>query len=410
MPDDALLPRLRYVDAFPTDTEGEPRICLRDPLGFTDKVLLVPHPLFFILAHMDGKHTFREAQVAFARKYGQIFPSDRIEEIVRMLDESLFLDTDRFREHFRGLVDAFRAAPVREAIHAGGAYEAKPDSLRAMFDAFFEHPDGPSAEGAGGRRRLRGIVAPHVDPRRGGPCYAHAYLEVKRLRRADTYVVLGTSHAPMERLFALTRKSYDTPFGPAEVDEEIVDALEKRLGAGVYHDEFNHRGEHSIEFQAVFLRYLFEGKRSPKIVPILCGSLHRSIESGARPDDNAEFADLTAALRDVVRGRNVCLVAAADLAHVGRKFGDADAPTPESLAALEAMDVEMMRCLESLDADGFFRSVHGDQDARRICGFSPILAMMATLDAREGKLLRYSQVLEPDTGSAVTYASMAFYG
>jgi MEMO1 family protein len=407
--DAAKLPKLRWIDAFPTDVDGDPRICLRDPLGYSDKVLLVPLPLFLVLAHMDGEHTVRDAQVAFARKYGRIFPADRIDEIVRTLDESLFLDSKRFRDHLGGLVAAFRAAPARAATHAGGAYEGEPDALRTMLDAFFEHPEGPAPHGSGERRPLRGIVAPHVDPRRGGPCYAHAYREVKRSAPADVYVILGTSHAPMERLFALTRKAYDTPLGPAEVDEAIADELQRRIGPDVYRDEFNHRGEHSIEFQAVFLRHAFGRSPAPKIVPILCGSLHGCVESGTRPSENAEFAAFVGALREAVRGRNVCYVAAADLAHVGRKFGDAEAPTPESLRALEATDVAMMRCLETLDADGFFRSVHEDQDARRICGFSPILAMMTALDASDGKLLRYSQVLEPDTGSAVTYASMAFY-
>ncbi len=407
-------PRLRYVDAFPTEVEGEPRVCLRDPLGYSDKVIVVPYPVFFLLTLLDGTNSIQDIQTAFVKKYGQILFRERVEEIVRALDESLFLDGERFRNHKQSLVEAFRAAEVREAIHAGGAYEAAPEALRAMLRSFFEHGDGPGARSSEPHgASLRGLIAPHIDPRRGGPCYAHAYGEVARLAPADTYVIFGTSHAPMERLFAVTRKPYDTPFGRMEIDSTVIDTFEKRLGSAIYQDEFNHRAEHSIEFQAVFLAYLFDERSResrPRIVPILCGSLHRQIESGERPGGDAEFAEFTAALKEAISGRSVCLVAGADLAHVGLKFGDREAPTESSLATLEAEDVAMMRALETLDADGFFRSVHEDQDRRRICGLSPILALMAALDAREGKLLRYGQFPEHDTGSVVTFASMAFYG
>jgi AmmeMemoRadiSam system protein B len=402
-------PRLRPLDAFPAKVTDETRICVRDPLGFTSRVLLVPYPLFFLMTLMDGEHSIRDIQAEFARKFGQIVFTEKLHEVVRMLDESLLLEGERFQRHRSGVVDAFRKQERREAIHAGGAYEAQPEALRASLRSLFEGFEPAATAIPAEPRALAGIVAPHVDLRRGGLAYAHAYREVARLQSAQTYAVFGTSHAPMERLFAITRKAYDTPLGALEVDREVVDALERRLGFDLYRDELNHRAEHSIEFQAVFLRYLFDGRPAPRIVPILCGSLHRCLESGTRPAEVPEFAEFTAALREILNGCSACLVAGADLAHVGLKFGDPEPPDRPALAALEARDVAMLRCVENLDAEGFFRSVHEDGDRRRICGFSPILALMAILDAREGKILQYSQALEPDTGSVVTYAAMAFY-
>ena len=68
-------------------------------------------------------------------------------------------------------------------------------------------------------------------------------------------------------------------------DVELVDALTKkvaeRLGQpradALFKDEYHHRGEHSLEFQAVFLRHALEARSAaaaapePRIVPVLCG-------------------------------------------------------------------------------------------------------------------------------------------
>jgi len=64
---------------------------------------------------------------------------------------------------------------------------------------------------------------------------------------------------------------------------------------------------------------------------------------------------------------------------------------------------------EKLDAEGFYRSIEEEKDRRRICGLSPIYSLLSTVDAQRGKILDYDQALEPDTGSVVSFASVAFY-
>ena len=50
-----------------------------------------------------------------------------------------------------------------------------------------------------------------------------------------------------------------------------------------------------------------------------------------------------------------------------------------------------------------------EKDRRKICGFSAIYSLLHLIDAREGKLLKYDQSVEPNSQSVVTFASMAFY-
>ena len=62
-----------------------------------------------------------------------------------------------------------------------------------------------------------------------------------------------------------------------------------------------------------------------------------------------------------------------------------------------------------MDAEGFYRSVEAEKDWRKICGLSPIYALLSTMEAKKGILFDYDQALEPDTGSVVSFASMGFY-
>ena len=54
----------------------------------------------------------------------------------------------------------------------------------------------------------------------------------------------------------------------------------RRAGQDCFASELAHRGEHSIEFQAVFLRYLYGGRRDFTIVPILASFAHEALARG----------------------------------------------------------------------------------------------------------------------------------
>jgi len=169
------------------------------------------------------------------------------------------------------------------------------------------------------------VVAPHIDFARGGRIYGLAYRPLLDEPPPDLYVVLGTDHNGDGTRYSLTRKSFDTPLGPVVTDGDAVEAVVRRAGPTLLRGELNHRREHSIEFQAVALRYLADrrgGGPPPAILPILCGSFHELVERGADPAADACIADLCGAVAEAVAGRRVVWIAAADLAHVGPHFGD----------------------------------------------------------------------------------------
>ena len=405
-----LLPKLRPLDAFPVEHKGERCIALRDPAGYTDALLVLPRVLLEIVSLFDGEHSVLDIQAAIMRWHGELVPRERIEAIVDAIDAQGFLDSSRFAA-LRAAVDReFLAAPTRPASHAGGAYPHDPDELRATFDSFFAPPAGPGPidGGRGPGDAVRAVIAPHIDFHRGGPAYAWAYRELAERSEADLVVIFGTCHAGMEHPFALTRKDHASPLGPVPVARDFVEALAARARQDCFGAEGAHRAEHSIEFQVVFLRYLWAGRREFEIVPVLTSFAHEAMVLGRRPDDDPRIPRFLEALAETAAaaGRRVVFVAGADLAHVGPRFGD---PLPVSAAELERIeneDRDMLGAVEAGDPEAFFASVARDDDRRRICGLSPIYTLLRALGGARGTLKQYGQW--PDPQGVVTFASVVF--
>ena len=404
-------PRLRRaIEAFPVEQDGQPLVGVRDPAGYTSAMLVLSRPLLEIVALFDGEHSIVDIQAEIMRRRGELVRREQIEEIVQALDAQGFLETEAFAARRRSVDEAFLAAPVRPAAHAGGAYAGEAAELRRAMDGFFTSPAGPGAISwpSGSPSGLGGIVAPHIDFHRGGPAYAWAYRDLAERSDADCFVIFGTCHAGMPDPFALTRKDYATPLGPAIVDRDLVNAVAARAGQDCFGSELAHRGEHSIEFQAVFLRHLFGARRDFTIVPVLASFAHEALAQGRGPEDDPRVPRFLDALGESIAasGRRVAVIAGADHAHVGPRFGDPEPLTPDDLGRVGREDRAMLGAVEAGDPRAFFAAIEADGDRRRICGFSPIYALLRMLPGAAGRVRHYGQW--PDPQAAVTYASVVF--
>ena len=403
-----MAPRLRSIEAFPVEQDGERYLALRDPAGYTAAVVMLPLGLLDVLALFDGKHDVGQIQAAVEREHGEPVRREHIERLIGALDEHGFLESPAFGARREAMDRAFLAAASRPAGHAGSAYPDDPGRLRATMDGFFAPPAGPGAVEAFRGGGISGLVAPHIDFHRGGPAYAWAYRDLAERGDADLFVVLGTCHAGMKDPFALTGKDYDTPLGPARVDRDFVQALAGRARQDCFGSELAHRNEHSIEFQAVFLQYLYGGRREITIVPVLTSFVHEALARGVGPEEDARVPAFLDALRDTVAasGRRATFIAGADLAHMGPRFGDPSPVSPAGLTAIDREDRQMLAAVEAGDAATFFESARQDGDRRRICGLSPIYILLRMLDGRRGTLRRYGQW--PDPQGVVSFASVVF--
>ena len=406
------LPKLRNLDVFPTEVSGQKVICLRDPLNLSDRVFFIPYPTFLVVRLFDGQHSIVDIQAEFMRRFGELIYREKIQEIIDQFDEHLLLDNERFRRLEREINENFRNAPLRPMALVGESYEEDPEKLRQSIGAFFAEPEGPGLPGASDRSgSIVGAIAPHIDYRRGGPCYAWAHKAIRESSQADLFVILGTAHSATQQPFALTQKDFQTPWGPVETDRAFLDEIRDLCPNDFYQDEIIHKAEHSIELQLIFLRALWPHKDPFRIIPVLCGSFHEAILKDISPMELPGVGPFIEALQTAMakRPERVCLLASADLAHVGLRFGDAEAPNRFTLESMGEEDRRMLEYAERVDAEGFYNSIRLERDRRRVCGFPPIYTLLKLVDAREGKLLKYGQSMDPTTQSVVTFASLAFF-
>ncbi|MFH1737596.1 MAG: AmmeMemoRadiSam system protein B, partial [bacterium] len=280
-------PKVRPLEAFPVTVEGQQMICLQDPIRINESPMVVNGPTYFLLSLMDGTRDILDIQADFARRTGEILFRDKVEGLVAQLDETFLLDNDRYRDHFRATQEAFLSGPSRSCRHAGASYPKDPDELSAMLESLLKQFEEPSLEM--GNEPPVGLIAPHIDFARGADVYAAAYGTIRRWVDAiDLYVILGTCHHGLDRGFALTMKDYETPLGVAQTDGAFVERLASRGGSQWFDEEFAHRDEHSIEFQAVWLRHLVPRDQPLRVVPILCGGLAHCMEEGGSPENDED--------------------------------------------------------------------------------------------------------------------------
>lgn len=406
------LPAIRQIEAFPMTHEGQNLICLRDPEGIVEDQILLTPPAFFIACHLNGMNDMADIQYAFARQFsGQLLVSADVWSLVETLNECGFLDTDRFVSIRRDVEATFARAEIRPAFLAGKSYPDEPAQLRGFLDGLFVGAKGPGerpGERAGRARPAKCLIAPHIDFHRGGHAYAHGYLRLFERGQPATVFVFGVAHASPPVPFILTQKHFDTPFGVLETDRDIVKRLESVCTWDPYDYEIVHRTEHSIELQAVMLSYLYGSK--VRIVPILCGSFGLEIApaDAVIPDSVTAFLNLC---RDIVMSspQPISVIAGADLAHVGQRFGDAFDIDDTIVNRVAARDREDLGHVIGGDADGFYRSVMRDRNQRRVCGLNCIYAALKTVEGitDAGDLLHYDYAHDP-AGGIVSFTNILF--
>lgn len=400
------------------DREHGRVLVLRDTEGIARGVAQIPPDLVPIVARFDGAHTCAEIAKAASDETGAPYSTALVEKIASELEQGLFLEGPSFRAARAEVAAAFAASKVRAASHAGGAYYADATKLAAYLNESCLGAAAGTKKRATKGKTISALVAPHIDPWRGAVNYGHGYgaLAESLSVDADTFVLFGTSHAPMRQPFALCAKAFDTPLGAMDPDLEALEEIASSARFDPYADQLFHKREHSLEFQVVFLKHVLASqkkrKNTPKIVPILAGLGEHQVR-GTSPETDpvvASFLDGVQTLAEK-RGERVVFVAGADLAHVGPRFGDAKPYDDRQRTALETRDRESLSHATARDASAFWDHVSSDNDTRRVCGLAPIYAVLRSLPASKGaaETIFYEQTVDPDEGSIVSHASVAFY-
>lgn len=407
-------PKLRPVEVFPLDDAASGAIGLRDPARLAPGVLVLSPASLAVIQLLDGSRDLREIQAELFRLYGELVDLEAVVKLIEALDDNYFLEGAAFELFLSREMEDFELNPVRPASLVGSAYPADADALSSEIRSYFQEKaleEWPVSieEGA----CPRGLVAPHIDFRRGGPCYARAWEHVQPENPPDIVVILGTAHSPTREMLAVCGKDFETPYGPARCDREMFEEFKSMIPDLVV-NEYVHRGEHSIEFQAVWLKHVLKGAADVSILPVLCGSFYPFMEEGSDPEQSSRYLDGIVALRRIIEqrtsaGKKVMVAASADLAHVGPQFGDEFMVDSQLQSRVRDDDLKLLERAARGDYGGFYSIGAVQNDSNHICGLSPIYTLIRILDGSEGRVLAYDQWLDDNGQGLVSFAGLVFY-
>ncbi len=407
----ALLPRLRSdLDFMPSPVEDRPGLLIRDSLHYSESVLIIPPALVECLSCFDGEQTTLDLRQLLVTITGDFQVGELEAGLMEALAQSGFLEDEVFLRMKADRERAFAESPVREPAHAGSAYPDHEEELRGVIDAWMA--EGPTAEpcaAATGREGILGIAAPHVSPQGGYESYRAAYRQLGPSLRDKTFVILGTSHYGAAERFGLTRKDYRTPWGEARTDRALVEELTRRARPAIATEDYCHSFEHSIEFQVIFLQYLFGP--NVRILPVLCGSYAHSIYLGGKPEADDAVNNFLDVLGDIAarEGDRLRWVLGIDLAHIGRRYGDLFDATAnrDEMQDVAARDRQRIDRVIAGDAAGFWDLVQENRDDLKWCGSSPLYTFLKAVPQARGAVERYEQ-WNIDEQSVVSFAGLSF--
>lgn len=392
-----IFPRIRPIAPFqlpPEEGDQSPKFLLRDPAGLASGEMMVSLPTLYITELADGTRDLDAIAEEMIRLTGLRVEKSQMERLFEQLDSIFLLDNERARQRLEEI-------SPRPARHAGSGYPDEAEELTLFLDDLL----GPEPEAPNGLPRAS--LLPHIDFYRGRDSYRAGYQHLRSLSHSTdpiTVVILGISHAYSRIPFILTRKDFDTPLGVVETDHQLVDALASDLPFDPFQDEYNHLGEHSVEFHAVLLKHLTGTQRPLKIVPVLCRSFAEAISGKYSPLELPgveQFLNNLAKLRD--ERTDIHFLASVDLAHMGVNFGG-EPLTNSFLEELAERDKKSLAGVQAGKPDEFFATHQADGGERNYCG-TPAIYSLLHLFPKDFTLHSYQQCTEPDLGSTVTICS-----
>ncbi|MBW1699993.1 MAG: AmmeMemoRadiSam system protein B [Deltaproteobacteria bacterium] len=398
-------PRLRRDLEFITVQQGVRKmVIVRDQLGLIPEGKAVDLSVYRILTLLDGTKTIRDLQMELMRQRGGVLVgSEEVASLLSDLDDSYLLDSERYRKFKEQMILKFAAEKIRPCFLCGRSYPNNALELKQTLDNILaKQKTSKNVEG-----KIRAIVAPHIDLSTGANVYAYAYGVLSGVRPCCV-IVLGIGHHMTGGMFCLTEKDYATPLGVVRNETAAVDRL-KRAGSSIIvaHD-FEHRSEHSIEFQILFLQHLL-GTETFTAVPILCGSLMANLTDYSRSAYLKKAGLFLNELKNLLQEREeeVLIVVGADFSHIGPKFGH-DRPAAYMESTAEAHDKKLLDALCEMDADVFWEESRKVEDRFNVCGFPALACLLEVLPSSKGTVLGYQMRHEAATQSAVSFSAVVF--
>ena len=377
---------------------------LHDPTGLAEGVVVSPAAFELMARFFNGSYSVEDMQAEILKATGHLIPSADIEQLSEALDRAGLLESEAFEKRLQALKDEYAASAEREPTHAGSAYPAEPEKLREYLKEIVRTAERSGASAVEG---VRALAAPHIDFRRGAETYGFAYAALRDLPPPRTVVILGVGHYVRDHPVVLTEKNFGTPLGTVETDRSLVERLVGACGEEILRDQHEHLREHSVEFQALFVKHLFGDET--RILPVLCGAFPMPQAGSGAPEEMPVIRAFIEELKRIVEEGegDVFVIGGVDFAHVGPRFGG-ETLDEKFLEEVEKSDRALISRLCDGDPEGFWRLLSEEENRFSVCGYAALYSLLKVMGDVEGTLLRYEQAVEEDGSQAVTFAALAF--
>jgi AmmeMemoRadiSam system protein B len=207
-------------------------------------------------------------------------------------------------------------------------------------------------------------VAPHAGYMYSGGVAGAVYANIDLPRRI---LVLCPNHTGNGRPLAIMSSgTWETPLGPAPIDEPLANELKNRFPL-LTEDAEAHRSEHAIEVELPFLQI---SRPDFTFVPVALGTAHFDV---------LETLGDTVAEAVKTEGEKILIVASSDMNHY------------ENDAVTRVKDHKAIERMLALDARGLFEVVMKEEIS--MCGFGPAIVMLTAarrLGATSAEMIKYA--------------------
>jgi hypothetical protein len=271
---------------------------------------------------------------------------------------------------------------LRPSPIAGTWYPGDRERLRQSVDQQLQAADVDPPAG-----EIIGLIAPHAGHRYSGQVAAYAF---RCLEGAsfDVVAVLSPLHQPYPgQVVTSEHAAYGTPLGEVQVDHELLEELQSRLGGEPALTRVRDDQEHSVEIELPFLQRVLS--QPFKLLPLML-----------RDQSPALCERLGGALAALLADREALLIASSDLSHF----------YPASTA--HRLDRRILDRIEAFDPQGVLAAER--EGVGFACGRGAVATVLwasRALGATHARVLRYAHSgdVTGDLHAVVGYAAGVLY-
>ena len=269
---------------------------------------------------------------------------------------------------------------IRPSPLAGRWYPANPIHLADSIDGYIKQAQVPDIPG-----EVTALISPHAGHLYSGPVAGYAFKTLQG-RQIDLIVILSPFHQPHpDPILTSGHDAYQTPLGEVPVDKDSQKWLDTTLQerSTVSLSRIRNDKEHAVEILLPFFQRVYpEGFQ---ILPLMVGD-----------QSPALMKTLGSILSDLMKSRDILLVASTDLSHFH--------PAGEA----RELDQTIIDHIKALDPEGLYQAQQAGAGAA--CGLGPLAAVIWAA-IQEGtvrtRILNYAHSgdVTGDNASVVGYTS-----